>query len=164
MAASNLTPERLRELLDYDPATGIFTWRVSQGNKKAGQLAGGPNGERYIHIRLDGERHKAHRLAWLYVRGEWPRMQIDHWDEDRTNNRFKNLRDATQSKNMHNQRASHANNKAGRRGVSWDAAHNKYTATLRLNKRTVFFKRFATLDEADAAYRAARERFSLDSF
>lgn len=98
--------DRLRELLRYDPVTGVFTWRVDRmrgrgvGNvvAQAGSVAGSPcNGYRYIQI--DGRKYRAGRLAFLYMTGAWPKNMVDHRDLDPSNDRWENLRDATRSQN-----------------------------------------------------------------
>ena len=88
---------RLRELLSYDPDTGLFRWSKNKGSKDAGELAGCVSPKGYILIGIDGCLYLAHRLAWLYVHGEFPEKDIDHRDQDKSNNRICNLRLATSS-------------------------------------------------------------------
>lgn len=115
-----LTVERLKELLHYDPETGVFTWRVNKGPFLAGDVAGRSVAKKkYPRVGIDGERYIASRLAWLYVTGEWPKNVIDHIDRDPLNTRFANLRDTTQSKNMFN-RGKNGNNTTGYQGVYRD--------------------------------------------
>jgi len=99
---SGLTAERLREVVTYDPLTGIFRWRVTRGCAKAGAVAGGPEKKGYLRISIDGRRFKAHRLAWLYVKGCWPVDQIDHENGRNADNRFDNLREANNPLNSAN--------------------------------------------------------------
>ena len=99
-----LTAEWLRAVLDYDPKTGLFHWRIDRGGRKAriGALAGSFDATGYIQIMIDGKNYKAHRLAWLYVTGNWPIGDIDHLNGERANNRWSNLREATKSINQQN--------------------------------------------------------------
>lgn len=118
-----ITHERLREVLDYDPITGIFRWQPGHWDFHAGQVAGTVvterNGYKRINIIIDKRTYKAHRLAWLYMTGEWPNGNIDHRNRDSTDNSWKNLRDdATKSKNAANT-ALRADNKSGYKGVCW---------------------------------------------
>jgi hypothetical protein len=74
-----LTQERIKELLDYDPDTGIFKWKISKARSiKVNNIAGGAEQGKYHRIRIDGKNYVAHRLAWLYVYGKWPDEYIDH--------------------------------------------------------------------------------------
>ena len=97
-----VSAERLRELLHYDPETGIFRWR-NWRTGPAKETAGRPS-QRYLQIQVDGRRYQAHRLAILYVTGVWPPDVVDHIDGDGFNNRIANLRSATKSQNLHNRR------------------------------------------------------------
>ena len=102
MTNSQLTVERLRELLSYDPATGKFLWRVGRQCMRAGAVAGATEVQGYRVIKIDGKIYKAHRLAWLYVTGEWPPEEIDHKNTDPQDNVWSNLRLATHSQNQAN--------------------------------------------------------------
>lgn len=121
MAKELPTIERLRELLDYDPETGVLRWQVSRGrNAKAGSVAGTPNRDGYIHVKVDGVALKAHRIAWAMHNGEWPsaEVEIDHVDMDKANNQIKNLRTASRNENQHNL-AVRADNTSGVKGLSF---------------------------------------------
>lgn len=149
-----LTQERLKELLHYDPDTGVFTWKASRGRVRAGSVAGSPDGGRgYIMIRIDGKKHLAHRLAFLYVNDAFPPAGVDHIDHCSTNNRLANLRLATQAENCKNSRIN-INNTSGYKGVTWDKSKGKWMAQARLNITKYYLGRYPTAEEASAAYEA----------
>lgn len=152
MPTKLVTAERLREKLRYEPETGVFNWRSS------GDVAG-HSGKRYWYIKVDNVKYYAHRLAWLYMTGEWPEHGIDHIDGDRYNNRFSNLRDIPQGENVRNS-SLRSDNTSGLRGVC--ARGRRWVAAIGVNRKTVTLGSFATKEEAGAAYLAARARlFSL---
>ena len=119
-----LTAERLREVLSYDPKTGIFRWRKARGKLPAGAIAGVDTEKGYRRIGLDYANHYAHRLAWLYVHGQWPVEEIDHKNGVRSENWIKNLREATHAQNGQNITISQ-NNKSGAVGVVWSKKKKK---------------------------------------
>jgi hypothetical protein len=149
---NDLTQERLKELLYYNAATGIFYWRrtdCGRRSKPAGRLA--VNG--YIGISIDYKRYYAHRLAFLYIRGRWPDGDIDHINGRRSDNRLWNLREATRAQNLMNSKRRR-DNTSGFRGVY--PRHGKYQARFRNKCLGVFL----TAEEASAAHsKAARELF-----
>lgn len=150
--------DRLRELLSYDPDTGLFVWRVNKrGHRKTGDIAGSLDKSGYWIIRLDQRNYPAHRLAWLYMTGEWPAHHIDHRDLDKANNRWANLRQATVSQNLANRR-KYKNNQSGFKGVIWHARDKRWRADIRKNGKGYFLGNFRTPEEAHAAYRVAAER------
>lgn len=99
---STLTADRLREMLIYDPSSGIFIWRLNRRRVRAGDVAGSVNHDGYVRIKVLGAQYFAHRLAWLYMMGEWPVDEIDHKDRKRANNQWSNLRETDHSGNMRN--------------------------------------------------------------
>lgn len=146
---------RLLHLLNYDLATGIFTRKVSvSGNAKAGDRCEGVHVSGYIYIGVDGRDYKAHRLAWLYVTGEWPSWQIDHADGDRSNNAWTNLRSATPKQNCANA-AVRKDNKTGFKGVR--AMGERWQVRIG-NGGRIHVGTFDTLEEAKAAYEVASQR------
>ena len=107
----DLTAAEVRSLLDYDPDTGVFTWRIRPGTTPAectfnarngGKIAGAINGDGYRCISVHDRSYRATRLAWLYVTGEWPALEIDHEDGDVANDRFANLRLADRQQQQRN--------------------------------------------------------------
>jgi hypothetical protein len=150
----SLTQERLKELLSYDPLTGVFLWRGGQKKTVSGQVAGTVDKDGYIIICADQKLYRAHRLAWLWMTGEWPKGQIDHEDLDKRNNRFSNLRDATKSQNMRNLKCR-STSTTGLKGVQFDARRNLYYANITTEGRKTWLGYHATAELAAAAYRAA---------
>lgn len=155
MKVDSLTPERLRELLHYDPDAGSFIWIKTNTNRlKAGEPAGTVDRAGYLRIMVDGVRYGANRLAWLYVTGEWPSGEIDHINRDPSDNRLGNLRDVPHVVNVQNQVRPHQGNKY--RGVSLH--HGRYKARIGLNRKVLCLGTFDTPEEARAAYLAERAR------
>jgi hypothetical protein len=152
-----LTAERLRNLLHYDPATGVFAWRVSDGHRRiVGAAAGGKNSEGYRKIRIDGRRYPAHRLAWLYEHGKWPDNQVDHRYGNRSDNCLANIRPANSSQNRQNAALS-KNNMSGYKGVSFDARSRSrpWLARITHNGRTRHLGYHPTAEAAHAVYCSA---------
>ena len=159
-----LTAEKLRELLHYEPATGIFTWKISTSNRvKVGDAAGYPEGGGYLRIMVQSRRYKAHRLAWLYVYGEWPKDQIDHINRNRSDNRIANLREVTNKQNMQNAGKS-SHNTSGHPGVCWHKQHSKWQAKIMHNYKGIHLGYFATLEEALSARKAAEKLYWADTY
>lgn len=150
-----LTQERLKELLSYDPETGLFTWLSQHGARvRTGSVAGSRTVKRYIRIGVDGALYMAHRLAWLYTYGVWPPQEIDHRDGVRWNNVLSNLRLATPSQNSQNQRGAHRDGTSGFLGVS--RAGKKWKGQITYGGENVYLGRFDTAEQAHAAYLAAK--------
>lgn len=113
---TELTQERLKQLIKYDPTSGEFTWLPrdahnsnmvgalldSWNTRNANRILVNPNPDNYHYIKVDGCLYTGHRLAWLYVYGEWPNNVIDHINRTKSDNRIANLRDVTHKENMNN--------------------------------------------------------------
>lgn len=141
--------ERLRELFIYNEKTGILTRRITVNNCKAkkGDVAGW--GKRYLQVEIDEKKYLVHRVIWKMVTGEEPNL-IDHWDLDKLNNRWVNLRDGTKTQNQGN-RTARKDNALGHKGIHWDDERKKFVAQLgRSGER--WMRRFDSLDEAKAAH------------
>lgn len=153
-----LTSERLRELLDYDPETGVFTWRVNASSRaQVGSVAGSPKAKGYRGIRVEGRSYYEHRLAWLHIHGEWPASHMDHINGVRDDNRLVNLREATATENQQN-RIADKRNTSGVLGVSWCSRDGKWLAQIRLDGKRKYLGRFDTVEEAGAAYAEAKKQ------
>lgn len=149
-----LTADRLRQLLDYDPDTGVFRWRVGKANVAAGSRAGCARPDGYRGIRIDGRRHHEHRLAFLHVTGAMPPEDVDHINGDPGDNRWINLRPASRSQNLANSRLRR-DNKSGIRGVSWHAVAQKWLASISVSGRSKYLGVHDTKEAALAAYASA---------
>lgn len=161
--ANKLTAEYLRSILNYDPETGIFTWKVRTSTRvKVGDITGCPGGHGYLLIRVCSRLHKAHRLAWLYVYGSWPTDQIDHINRNRSDNRISNLREVTNKQNNQN-RSKPSNNTSGHPGVSWYKRDSKWQAQITHNQKDIFLGYFTTLEEAISARKAAEKLYWADT-
>ena len=144
-----LIQDRLKEVLQYDPETGIFTWKkrakeqfrkergCNQWNTRYAGKEAGSIGDGYIQIKIDKCTYRAHRLAWLHVYGEWPRENMDHINHIRTDNRIKNLREATHAQNGRNAKKSR-NNTSGTTGVYWYKNINKWVAGIRVDGKNKY--------------------------
>ena len=153
-----LTAEYLREVLHYTPETGVFVWRHNrQGHVKAGDVAGSVGSHGYVAIGIKGTKYLAHRLAWLYVHGGWPRRYLDHVSRDRVDNRIVNLREAEPWQNSANSPA-HKDSSSGLRGVS--AAKGKWNARVMVSGKLHLLGTFSKIEDADAAVRAARHLYA----
>lgn len=142
-----LTQERLKELLDYDPETGIFTWKsLPKGRRQNGYRAGYKEYQGYIIISFRPKRIMAHRLAWLYMTGKWPSGDIDHINLIKDDNRFSNLREATRSQNCMNRGVGRIS-KSGLKGISWLELRKRWRVRVMLNRKQ-YCRIFKSLDEA----------------
>ena len=161
-----LTVEYLRSRLSYDPDTGEFRWLPYAGMPNnwaarfVGKIAGSPKPENRIIIRLRMKPYKAHRLAWLYMTGEWPEEEVDHWDGDGYNNRWCNLREATSQQQNFNQRV-HKDSKSGIKGVQRNVKGLWFS---RIHKcgRTIHLGTFLTSEAAAEAYNKAAKEYQRE--
>lgn len=152
-----LTVDRLKQVLNYDPETGVFTWLRAAGKRRDrdGQVAGfDSNG--YVYICVDYRKYPAQRLAWLYMTGEWPSAEVDHKNRKRDDNRWQNLREATHFQNMGNQ-SLRATNRSGVIGVSFDAQTQRWRAHISIGGKMRHLGRFDQLSEAVAVRNAAAQ-------
>lgn len=153
----SLTQTHLKEWLHYARETGVFTWRARPSNRVSiGAVAGSLSQARgYWTIYIGGRNYQAHRLAWLYVTGDWPVAQIDHVNGAREDNRFVNLREASPAENRQNT-GLNRNNTSGFVGVSFDKAKGKWRATIWVGYVQQHLGRFDTPEAAYTAYLAAK--------
>lgn len=149
-----LTQEYLKSLFHFDSETGLFFRLVSRNRKyKVGDIAGTKSFHGYIHLTIDGKVYKAHRLAWFYVHGYWPKEQIDHINGIKDDNRLCNLRKVTNAQNMQNRSQSNPNSKIGIKGI--DFRKNKYRVRIGVNYKSIFIGEFKNLEDAKTALKEA---------
>jgi hypothetical protein len=152
-----LTQARLREVLDYDSETGVFTFRIDRGLcGKRGGVVGAKNSCGYLMICIDGIQLAAHRLAWLYTYGYIPENEIDHINRTKTDNRIENLREVSRSCNIRN-RVNSKNNTSGIKGVSWAKERQQWIVRIMVNCREINIGRFDDFSEAACARLAAEQ-------
>ena len=152
-----LTYERLREVLHYSPETGVFTRLVRTSRSvKVGDVAGTVDASGYIRIRVDGVLYLAHRIAFLWMTGEWPQQLVDHINGVRDDNRWSNLRPATNAENQQNQRRAQSSNKLGLLGVT--PVGKRFVAQIKVDWRQIHLGTFDTPEQAHDAYIAAKRR------
>ena len=147
----SLTAERLRELLHYDPLTGLWTWLVNRGLAKVGDVAGTTTRKQYVQIGIDGCLYRSHRLAFLYINGEWPNGLVDHKNNDGFDNRWDNLREATFSQNAANGKV-HRDSASGYKGVSWSKRNRKWRVDICISRKRIHVGNFTNIEDAIAAY------------
>lgn len=146
-----LTQKRLKELLDYNPITGRFTWTLSTSNRvKKGSDAGSITNNRYVEIGIDGGSYTAHRLAFLYMLGYFPENDIDHKNGIRNDNRWCNLRHVTRSCNSQNRKLP-SRNSSGFIGVYKHSKNNSWIANIKIGEKRVTIGSFNSPELAAVA-------------
>lgn len=153
-----LTAERLLELVNYDPETGIFTNRVPRKKIRVGDVAGTIDKESgYVILCIDRRRYYGHRLAFLFMTGEWPKRLVDHKNGCRSDNRFDNLRDASRLVNQQNMRRAMSGSSSGLLGAH--KKRSRWSSQIKVNGRLVKLGTFGTAEEAHAAYVYAKRKY-----
>ena len=143
--------DHIRNVLDYDPLTGNFIWKTHKYRLDLiGKVAGSPTNTGYWAISIDNKKRLAHRLAWLYMTGEWPIEHIDHKDGNKQNNSFANLRAVSRFENLQNMREPTKANKSGFLGVS--AHQGKWRVQIMADGRRIRESGFNTPEEAHQRY------------
>ena len=145
----------VRDVLNYSPKTGIFTWRVSNGCRKTGDIAGHIDDQGRPRVQVFGKRYMASRLAWFWMTGAWPKNEIDHINRDWSDNRWANLREATRSQNTMNMSVA-SRSKTGIKGVWF--VDGRYRAEIMRDGKRHYLGRFKTKEAARQAYIDAAEK------
>ena len=170
----NIPPSVLRELLKYDPETGVFTWVVrpesrflhpkqakvwnkKYGNKRAFQHV---NARGYLVSKIYGKAYQAHRVAWAITYGKWPADCIDHINGDPSDNRLGNLREATVRQNSLNSRSPRGTSKY--KGVFWLSSGQKWAAAIKVHGKQTRLGSFQDEDDAARSYNQAASKLFGD--
>ena len=154
-----MTQARLKELLHYFPVEGLFVWRVTRGSVRAGALASNLDSRGYVRIKVDRKSRRAHRLAFLYMVG-WVPVEVDHRDHVRTNNRWDNLRAATNIVNNKN-KSRQLNNTSGTVGVYWYKDLGRWRAKVQVDGKDIHLGYFDKFEDAVAAREAANIKYGF---
>ncbi len=157
-----ITQEDLKEILHYSSETGFFVWKKVTGRTKVkvGDKAGTLANTGYIRIQIGKKKYQAHRLAWLYMTGSFPKNQIDHDDRDKTNNAFYNLNEATNQENQRNMPKSKRNT-SDIVGVWFRKDTNKWGSKIIVNYDSVSLGCFTDKFEAICARKSAENKFNF---
>jgi hypothetical protein len=153
-ANSTITQARIQELLHYDPETGVFTRKKPGPGIAVGQVCGTVDQEGYVRARVDMKTYGVHRLAWLYVKGQFPAGEVDHINGNRRDNRIENLRDVSKASNLQNQKRAQAGSRSGLLGAYYN--QGKWRAAIQTNGMNKNLGNFNTPEEAHQAYLAAK--------
>lgn len=173
MANTILTQDYVRECFDYNPDTGVLTWRARPvehfkrhkefliWNKRfASKLPGCLNDSGYLRVCINNKQYRAHWIIWLYVYGKFPTCYLDHINGIRSDNRLVNLREVSTVENSRNQRLS-PKNTSGQTGVYFDKSRNKWFAFIHLNNRAKSLGRYEKFEDAVAARLAANKKYGF---
>lgn len=156
--SNKLTQAQLKELLNYDPATGAFTWVARLGSARPNTPASAHVDQYgYKRLMVHGRPYAQHRLAWMYMTGEWPAQQVDHLNGNRGDNRWVNLREATDAQNRQNM-AKKAGTRSRLQGVTWFPRDGKWRSRLTINYKSHFLGYHDTEEEAHQAYLKAKAK------
>ncbi len=155
MQRNDLTADEVRSLFDFNPATGELQWRVRRQGVRSSRSRNSLNSHGYREVTIRGRSYLVHRIGWLHHFGKWPVSQLDHVNGVRTDNRIKNLREATPSQNQWNRRKP-KNNTSGFKGVSlYKKGRRRWRAIIKVGEKSVYLGVYKTAQEAHAAYVAA---------
>lgn len=162
MATAILTPDALRSVIRYDEKTGVFTRLVRLAQRhhagdRADTLITAPLMYGYRRVSLFSQRYLAHRLAWFYTHGVWPKQHIDHINGDKGDNRIENLREVDDRLNLENLRSPKATNLLGVLGVHV-IPNGRIRARIQVRGKSVHLGLFDTLEDAQQAYLIAKRK------
>lgn len=155
----SLTINRLKQILRYESTTGLFYSKEIHKQWKSGRILNYTAPDKRQSVLVDGNRYRAHRLAWFYTHGYWPSKHIDHINGDPSDNRLCNLREATRTQNMANSKRP-ITNTTGYKGVSWHKGASKYQVHIRHAGKIYYLGLFTSAKQGHKAYAAATKRLN----
>ena len=156
-----ITQLELKEVLNYDQDTGIFTWLQSKSRVKAKTIAGSKQKYGHLAVKINNKNYYLHRLAWLYMYGKFPNNMIDHINGIPDDNKIKNLRDVTNTVNQHNQKNAHANSCSGLLGASWNKRNKAWKAQIKHQGEVIYLGLYETAKSAHDAYIKAKRELHI---
>ena len=171
MPSPLLPASEVRDLIDYNPDTGVLTWKTrsnlkpkagSWNERNAGNVLSTRDSKGYIVIQIYKKKYRAHRIAWLIHYGEWPKLNLDHKNLDKTDNRIENLREATVAQNGHNVGLT-TRNSSGHRGIYWHKLANKWSVSICVNRKGMYLGLYEKLGDA-VVVRCEAERLHYGEF
>lgn len=149
--------ERLKDFLNYDSETGIFTWKERQ--RKAGAIRSngiaGSISHGYVQIKFNRQFYRAHKIAWFFIYGEVPKNHLDHINGIRSDNRISNLREVSRAENSQNY-GKPKTNTSGYMGVCWSKQLNKWMASISIGNKSKYLGYFDDPEQAHLAYLKAK--------
>jgi hypothetical protein len=153
-----LSQDLLKDLLHYEPETGLFTWKVDRGSVKLkGKATGYLGNVGYMRITINRKCYLSHRLAFLYMTGSIP-PQVDHINGIRSDNRWSNLRSCNNAQNNQNVRLS-KNNTSGIKGVSWAKNVSKWIVQIGVGGKNIRLGIYEDIELAELVIKEAREHY-----
>ena len=111
MAVKDEDLRGIEENISYDPNTGLFKYLTRKGRKNKDLVVTSKDSHGYIRVSYKGKRYLGHRVAFYLMKGYWPQEDVDHIDGDRLNNKWDNLREASRSQNLWNQKCTRGSSK-----------------------------------------------------
>lgn len=157
LAIGRLSVDRARHLFSYDPLTGVITRNIRCAGQMQGAVVGTPRKDGYLCVSVDRQQWLCHRLAWLLHYGVEPEFDIDHKNRVKHENWIDNLRPSNKGHNMENQQVAHKNNKLGVLGVI-QVKCGRFSAHIRVNKKQISLGTYPAIEQASAAYLAAKRQ------
>jgi hypothetical protein len=153
-----ITQNRLKEVLDYNPITGIFIRKIRINKVKAGSIAGTKTAQGYLSVSIDGRPYLLHRLVILFMTGSFPEKQVDHINGIRTDNRWMNIRNVSVQENSFN-RVPNKNRELQVKNVYWIPKLKRYRVKMKINKITTHFGYYDDLELAELVAKEAQQKY-----